>query len=212
MTPERMAGLVAAWARLYTRGLPATLAEPRIAELESDLHDQIEHDRAQGVGERPIARSIASRMVRGLPADASWRAAQAVAITEHVPPEEARRLGRVAYRRAFAVALGSMLVLFWLIGALGLIGTSGDRADLLYLGVFATGVVGAVVARLRGLGMARTLAVMAVVQAGVAVFALARGLVPAYNSPFEIVALNAFFVVLFAGAAWLFNLAALRRA
>jgi hypothetical protein len=69
MTPERIAGLVLRWARLYTRGLPRALAERRVAELRADLHDHVEHERARGTGERRIALAIASRLIRGLGAD-----------------------------------------------------------------------------------------------------------------------------------------------
>ncbi len=73
MTPERMAVLVSRWVRLYTRSLPDHDARRRIAEIDADLHDQIAHERAQGVPDRRIARSIGTRMVRGMAADASWR-------------------------------------------------------------------------------------------------------------------------------------------
>jgi hypothetical protein len=74
MTPERMAALVARWVRRYTRNLPRPVAERRIGEIDADLHDHIAHERAHGAGDRRIALGIAARMVRGLPADASWRA------------------------------------------------------------------------------------------------------------------------------------------
>ena len=73
MTPERIAALVSRWARLYTRGLPAHVAERRIEEIEADVHDQIAHDRARGVAERRIARGIAGRMARGMAADMTTR-------------------------------------------------------------------------------------------------------------------------------------------
>jgi hypothetical protein len=73
MTPERIARLVAWWARLYTRGLPEAAARRRVDELDADVHDQIEHERAAGTGDRRIALAVLSRMARGLPADALWR-------------------------------------------------------------------------------------------------------------------------------------------
>jgi hypothetical protein len=74
MTPERMARLVARWVRFYTRNLPAPIARRRVEEIDADLHDHIAHERAQGTGDARIALSISSRLVRGLAADASWRA------------------------------------------------------------------------------------------------------------------------------------------
>jgi hypothetical protein len=73
MTPERMAGLVVRWARFYTRDLPAHVAERRVAEIAADLHDHVAHERAAGTGERRIALGVASRMARGVVADAAWR-------------------------------------------------------------------------------------------------------------------------------------------
>ena len=96
MTPERMAGLVARWVRFYTRGMPAPIARRRIDEIEADLHDHIAHERAQGTKDRRIALSIAARMLRGLPADVSWRR---------------RKMSRTAYRPAVRVALATAFIL-----------------------------------------------------------------------------------------------------
>jgi hypothetical protein len=74
MTSERMAALVARWVRLYTRNLPAPIAQRRIEEIDADLHDHIAHDRAQGTSEWRTALSIAVRAVRGIAADAAWHA------------------------------------------------------------------------------------------------------------------------------------------
>jgi hypothetical protein len=73
MTPERMAALVARWARFYTRDLPAPVAGRRREEIDADVHEQIAHERARGTGDRRIALSLAARMLKGMAADASWR-------------------------------------------------------------------------------------------------------------------------------------------
>jgi hypothetical protein len=72
LKPERTARVVERWVRFYTQELPAPVAERRVDELGSDLHDHIEHERARGTGDLRIALSILSRMARGLPADVSW--------------------------------------------------------------------------------------------------------------------------------------------
>lgn len=198
MNPERVAKLVAGWARLYTRGLPAPIAERRIGEIEADLHDQIADERARGIGERRIALGIGSRMVRGLAADASWRVQGATA--------------RTAYRFAVGVAIGSVLFILWLMGAVGIIGVEGDPADLMFLGVFAVGIVGAVIARFRPAGMARAMLAMAVAQAAVGAVALIAGKhKAAISSVFEILGLTGMFIALFLGSAWLFRHAARKR-
>jgi hypothetical protein len=106
MTPERTAGLVARWVRFYTRDLPAPIAERRVAELDADLHDHIAHERAAGTGDRRIALGIASRMLRGLAADAAWRGRQ-----RHSTKEETMKPSRELSRSAVRVAVGVAIVL-----------------------------------------------------------------------------------------------------
>jgi hypothetical protein len=199
MRPERAARLVARWVRLYTRGLPAPVAQRRIEEIDADLHDHIAHERAQGTDDARIARGVSSRMVRGLAADASWRLDHAKAKT--------------AYRWGLAGAIATPLFLFWVVGAVGVIGTSGDRADMMYLGVLAVWLIGVVVARFRAAGMARALVATALAQALVTLIAVIAG---KHNSPvtsiWELLGVNAMFIVLFVGSAWLFRHAARRRA
>ena len=112
------------------------------------------------------------------------------------------------YRFAVAVGLAAAFLLFWVIGAVGIIGASGDRADLMYGGVLAVGIIGAIIARFQPHGMARALFATAVAQALVAVIALIAGMVPSYNSAYEILGINGFFVALFVGSALLFRSAA----
>jgi hypothetical protein len=104
MTPERMAEVVARWVRLYTRRLPPPVAQRRIAEIDADLHDHIALERAHGTSDGRIARSIAARMVRGLPADASWRGqklAQAPTPKDSMTAAASRSVIRVAAATGF---------------------------------------------------------------------------------------------------------------
>ena len=73
MRPERAAGVVARWVGLYTRELPAPIAERRAEEIDADVTAHIAHERALGIDDRRIAWSIVSRMARGVSADVSWR-------------------------------------------------------------------------------------------------------------------------------------------
>ncbi len=269
MTPERMADLVARWVRLYTRNLPAPIAERRVDEIDADLHDHISHERTHGSTDRRIALSIVSRMVRGLPADASWRDhVQAIAAHSSTPDTTmkmhktlhrstlgialaaafvllahavgtlltdeiawgpgdfafagvlfagiglineatARQADTIAYKLAVGLALAAAFVLIWSAGAVGIVGETGDPADLMYAGVLAVGIVGAVVARFRPLGMARALLATALAQAVVAVIALLAGKHEApISSVAEILGINGMFIALFVGSAWLFQQAA----
>jgi hypothetical protein len=108
MTPERMAELVARWVRFYTRDLPTPIVQRRIDEIDADLHDHIAHERARGTSDRRIALSIASRMVRGLSADASWRGQT---MARRSTPKEVMKMSRSAYRSAVRVALATACIL-----------------------------------------------------------------------------------------------------
>ena len=210
MTAARMAALVARWVRLYTRNLPAAVAERRAAEIDADLHDHIAHERAQGISERRIALSILSRMVRGVAADAAWRDRHAWEHTaRRLTPAQVKKKRRRAYRSGVGLAVGSAFFLVWLIGAVGVIGVDGDSADRLYAGVLLVGLAGAVIGRFRARGMARALVAMAAATALVAVVALMAGKhEDPVTSVFELLGLNAMFITLFLAAAWRFHGAA----
>lgn len=113
-----------------------------------------------------------------------------------------------AYRSAIGVALVAAFILVWLSLGVGIIGKDGDPANLMYFGVLAVGVIGAVIARLQPLGMARTMLATALAQALVTAIALIARLGLPWSGPVEILVLNGFFVTLFAGSAWLFQRAA----
>jgi len=115
---------------------------------------------------------------------------------------------RNTYRSAACVALLATVLLIWLSLGVGIIGADGDPANRMYFGVVGIGVIGAAIARLQSLGMARVLAAMAFAQALIGAFALVRGLGLPWSGPVEIVLLNGFFVALFGGSAWLFAQAA----
>jgi hypothetical protein len=264
MTPERMAELVARWVRFYTRNVPTPIAKRRIEEIDADLRDHIAHERARGAGDRRIALSILSRMVRGLAADASWRGHHAkekatstsstaygsvvrVALVTGLillVPLVAMQFtgevvwtltdflvagmllggtglaldlavtsgGNVAYKAAAGLALVAALLLVWVNLAVGIIGEPNERLNVMYLAVIAVGIAGSAIARLRPEGMARALLATAVTQAGIAVVALIAGRSEAPGSSVsDIVGVNAFFIALFIGSAWLFRRAARRQ-
>ncbi len=122
--------------------------------------------------------------------------------------EEGMPTNRTLQRLAVALAIVTSLILIWLSLGVGLIGRDGARANALYFGVVGVGLVGGVLARLRPAGMARTLVAMAAVQAAIGLVALVAGLGVPYDSPAKTIALNGFFVAMFAGTAWLFHRAA----
>jgi hypothetical protein len=109
------------------------------------------------------------------------------------------------YRMAVVITVGTTLVLIWLSLGVGIIGADGDPANAMYFSVPVIGVIGAIVARLKPLGMARTLLAMAAAQGIIAAIALIAGLGLPWSGPAEIILLNGFFVAVFIGAAWLFK-------
>ena len=114
-----------------------------------------------------------------------------------------------SYRFATILALTTAFILVWLIGAVGVIGVEGDPFDLMYFGVLAVGLIGAIAARLQPHGMARALFATAFAQALVTFVALIVGKhQSSVSSVPEILILNGFFIALFLGSARLFGNAA----
>lgn len=111
MTPERAAALVARWVRRYTRGLPEPIARRRIEEIDADVADHVAHGRAHGTAEGRIALGVLSRAVRGVAADASWRAGYRPAAARPPTPEEHMRPSTPIRRSVVRVALATGLVL-----------------------------------------------------------------------------------------------------
>lgn len=114
------------------------------------------------------------------------------------------RAKSAAYRAAVGLALAAAFFLVWAIAAVGVI----DGSDGLYLAVFAVAIGGALVARFRARGMAAALVATALAQAAVTLYAIAAGLVPAYNTAQQMLAIGGFFVALWLASAWLFGRAA----
>ena len=117
----------------------------------------------------------------------------------------ARVTSSKAYRAAVAVALAAAFILVWMNLAVGIIGNEENPANLMYGGVLAVGLVGAVIARFQPHGMARVLVATALAQALVAVIALIAGL--GYT-----LILTGFFVALWLTSARLFRIAAREQA
>lgn len=120
----------------------------------------------------------------------------------------ARNARTRSYRIAVGIALGAALLLTWTNLAVGIIGSENNHMNLMYLGVVAVGLIGAIVARFKPQGMARALFATALAQALVPVFALIIRRPDFSPGVLHVLVLNAFFVMLFAGSALLFRHAA----
>ncbi|WP_437317411.1 hypothetical protein [Sorangium sp. So ce385] len=117
----------------------------------------------------------------------------------------ARVTGNKAYRAAVAVALAAAFILVWMNLAVGILGNEENPANLMYGGVLAVGILGALVARFQPHGMDRAMIATAIAQALVAVIALIAGW--GYT-----LILTGFFVALWLTSARLFRKAALEQA
>ena len=120
----------------------------------------------------------------------------------------ARKARNVAYRAAAGLALVAAFLLVWINLAVGIIGSEDNVANVMYVGVLAVGFLGALIARFRPHGMARTLFAMALAQALVAAVAMIFRLGSPGSGPLELLGLNGFFVALWVGSALLFRTAA----
>lgn len=120
----------------------------------------------------------------------------------------ARRSSKTVYRVAVGVGLAGAFLLFWANGAVGIIGSEDNPANLMYGAVFAVGLIGSLISWFKPRGMAYTLFTAALVQMLVPVFALF--IWPAQASWGEpgvigVFFLNGFFSMLFVASALLFR-------
>jgi hypothetical protein len=116
------------------------------------------------------------------------------------------------YRAAVGIAVAASLILIVVNGAVGVIGSEDDDANLMYGGVIAVAIIGALIARFRPRGMARALVATALAQTLVAAIALIAGLgSTGARWPWDVVGLTAFLVALWLTSAWLFRMAARER-
>ena len=123
-----------------------------------------------------------------------------------------RRAKTGMYRIALGVALATAFGLVWVNGAVGIIGNESNDANLLFFGVLAVAIVGALIARFRPQGMALAFVATAIAQAGVAAYALFNELgSTAAIWPKDVLMLSGFFVALWLLSAWLFRIAGRRR-
>ena len=114
------------------------------------------------------------------------------------------------YRIAVGIAAAAGFLLIWINLAVGIIGSEDNPANLLYIGVLSLGIIGALAARFRAVGMSNAMFITALAQLLVPVIALIIGNPSLEESPgiVGVFILNAFFAVLFITAGLLFRRAA----
>ena len=120
-----------------------------------------------------------------------------------------RASGNSAYRIGAMVAVGAGFLLVWMNLAVGIIGSEDNPINLIYFGVLGVAVAGSVIARFDAPAMAKAMFVTGAAQMVVTIIALIAGW-GRWEPPGAagIVALNAFFAMLWLLSAGLFRRAA----
>ena len=113
----------------------------------------------------------------------------------------------VLYRAASGLALAGCLLLIWVNGAVGIIGSENNPANLMYFVIAGVGIIGAAISRLQPLGLARTLFVMALVQMLIPIAALIffKTEFSADERIWNALGANLAFVLIFAASAMIFR-------
>ena len=111
------------------------------------------------------------------------------------------------YRFAFGIGLLGVLLLGWVSGAVGIIGSENQSENLMYWAVPAVGLIGSLVSRFKPRGMARTLFTVALVQFLVPVVALIISPEVSWGNVgvIGVFVVNSIFALLFAASALLFQ-------
>ena len=110
------------------------------------------------------------------------------------------RSDKVLFRAGVGIALLGAFLLFWVNGSVGIIGSEGHPANLMFGAVFLVGLVGALLSNFRSRGLSRTLFSAAGVQMLVPVVALIiwpPSVMPWTPSIFGVFVLTAVFAALF---------------
>jgi hypothetical protein len=119
------------------------------------------------------------------------------------------------YRAGSAIAVATGFMIIWGNGAVGFIGSEDNPANLMYGAALAIAFLGAIIARFKPQGMAKTMYSTAAAMALVPVIALILNSnfqeIPEAVGKVGVFALNTVFVILFIGSGLLFRNASAER-
>lgn len=118
-----------------------------------------------------------------------------------------RRSGSSAYKCAIGIGVVTGLLLIWINGAVGIIGNENNPANLMYFGVLAIGMIGAIISSFRASEMSRTLILMAIAQMLVPMIALhfAKPEITVDPGLIGVFAINAVFAFFWLSSAMMFR-------
>lgn len=119
-----------------------------------------------------------------------------------------QKSSHAAFKAAVAFALFTGFFLIWSNMAVGIIGSENNAINLLYFGVIAAGVIGAIISRFEPEPLAKVMYVMAALTSVIAITAIILGVhhLPE-SSLMEITGVNGFFMFLFVVSGLLFRYA-----
>ncbi len=111
-----------------------------------------------------------------------------------------------AYRLAVAIAVAASILVFWVTGAVGIIGSEQNDANMLYLGVLVFALLGSAVARFQPGPMTWVLSAAAASTALIAIVAVMFGWgADGPIWPFDVLGASGVIAAMFAAAALLFR-------
>ncbi|WP_309630175.1 hypothetical protein [Brevundimonas sp.] len=120
-----------------------------------------------------------------------------------------RASGDWSYRIGVGLAVLASVLLIWINGAVGIIGSEDHPANLLYLGVILAAFVGAVASRFRARGLSLSMASAAGLQALIGILAVLRNWgAGSENWPRPVIVLSIIFCMIWLASAALFRRAA----
>jgi hypothetical protein len=120
-----------------------------------------------------------------------------------------RRATSLAYRFGVAVAVAAAFLLVWVNLAVGFLGDEGNPANLMFLGVIAVAIAGALAARSRPAAMTRAMLATAATQVLAGSVGFGAGwAAPGGQGTYEVAMGTSLFTALWLLAAWLFRKAA----
>ena len=104
----RAVGLVRAWVRLYTAGLPPALRDARREEINADIWEQAQETAVRPRTGPPLALHLLHRWLLGLPDDLLWRLAHLR--TRNLHPKEGAMVHANDYK-TLTILTGTIAVL-----------------------------------------------------------------------------------------------------
>jgi hypothetical protein len=120
--------------------------------------------------------------------------------------ELAARVGNLAYQAAVVVALGAGILIMWVTGAVGIIGSENNPGNLLYLAVVGLAIVGAIITQGRAARMVWAMSVVAIATAFVPVIAFTGVAEPRSDVlALEVFGATGLFSAMWLLSAWLFR-------